>query len=105
MRRFVVYAILCSVLMLSVGCIASGGPMVGTIFTQVKGPVEVSDNAVAASKMGYSEANGILGIATGDASIHAAMSQGGLSKVHHVDVEVMNVLSIYGRVKTVVWGE
>jgi len=55
--------------------------------------------------MGTAKATAIIGIATGDASIAAAMSNGGITKVHHVDTEVTNILGIYATYTTVVYGE
>ena len=44
-------------------------------------------------------------VATGDASIEAAMKNGGITKVHHVDWQAKNILGIYGEFKTTVYGE
>jgi hypothetical protein len=43
--------------------------------------------------------------ATGDASITAAATNGGITKIHHVDHETLNILGIYARYVTVVHGE
>ena len=105
MRRFIFLSLVCGMLLVSVGCIMVSNPMSGGLFVQAKGPVAGVDNSVQPSAMGCAEAMGIIGVVTGDASIEAAMAQGGITKVHHVDVDVMSVLGIYGKVKTVVWGE
>lgn len=63
------------------------------------------DNGVACSKSGSAEASGILGVAFGDASIHSAMTNGGITKIHHVDSKTLSVLGIYAKSTTVVWGE
>jgi hypothetical protein len=52
-----------------------------------------------------SQAEGILVVAYGDASISAAMKEGNLTRVHHVDKETFNVLGVYGRSRTIVYGE
>ena len=63
------------------------------------------DNSVQPTKSGKAEATGILGIAWGDASIRTAMDAGGLTQIHHVDSQLMNVLGIYAKSTTIVWGE
>ncbi|NIR62256.1 MAG: hypothetical protein GWN00_00465, partial [Aliifodinibius sp.] len=58
------------------------------------------------SKTGVSEATSILGIvATGDASIDAAMKNGGITKIHHVDFHSTSVLGIYAKFKVIVYGD
>jgi hypothetical protein len=54
---------------------------------------------------GHGEGAAIIGIATGDASIEAAMKNGGIKKVHHVDTQVKNILGIYAEYITIVYGE
>ena len=79
-------------------------PMNGSLYTSLKGPVAVGD-ASGSSKTGTAKATAIIGFATGDASIQAAMENGGITKVHHVDSKVMNILGIYAEYTTVVYGE
>jgi hypothetical protein len=79
-------------------------PMNGTLYTDVQGPVAVGP-ATLASKRGEASATAVLGIAVGDVSIETAMKNGGITKVHHVDTKVMNVLGIYAVYTTVVYGE
>jgi TRL-like protein family len=43
--------------------------------------------------------------ATGDASISAAMANGGITRIHHVDQETTNILGIYAKYVTIVHGE
>ena len=54
-------------------------------------------DANAGTKVGMSQAEGILVVAYGDASISAAMKDGNLTRVHHVDKETFDVLGIYAR--------
>ena len=79
-------------------------PMKGALYTDVQGPVAVGP-AANASKRGEASATAIIGIAVGDVSIEAAMKNGGITKVHHVDTKVMNILGIYAVYTTVVYGE
>ncbi len=85
------------------GC-AGVTPMNGSLYTDLRGPVAVGD-ASGMSKIGEAKATAIIGIATGDASIEAAMKNGGITKIHHVDSQVKNILGIYAEYTTVVYGE
>jgi len=88
------------------GCSARAiGPVMAIVTVDEKGPKAMGDASVGSTKVGVSQAEGILVVAYGDASIPAAMKNGGLTKVHHVDNETFNVLGIYARYKTVVYGE
>jgi hypothetical protein len=78
---------------------------VGILFTEVKLPAEATGTN-ASSKVGTSECVSVLGlVATGDASIEAAMKNGGIKKIHHVDWDAKNILGIYGIYKTTVYGQ
>ena len=63
------------------------------------------DNSVKPVKKGTATAQGIICFVQGDASLKAAMENGGITKVHHVDYKVNNILGIVGSTTTVVWGE
>lgn len=77
----------------------------GSLFTDVRGPVEV-ENGVAASKLGRACAHNILGlVAYGDASITAARKQGGIEQVATIDHDSFSVLSVYSRFCTQLRGE
>ena len=102
-RRRPLFALPCAALL--AGCAAVGhGPVTAPITIDMKGPVSVGP-AAGSAKIGRSEAWGILLYATGDASISAAMRHGGITRVHHVDHETMNILGIYAKYTTVVYGE
>lgn len=61
--------------------------------------------AVAGKKTGEACASNILGlIATGDASVGAAMRAGGISSVVAIDKSYSNILMIYGKACTIVHG-
>jgi hypothetical protein len=96
------------------GCASSffpGGPSVaGGIYTEVSDPAQnlaVATTASSGAKRGEASAMGICGlVAQGDASLEAAMKNGGITKVHHVDHQVMSVLGlIYVKTTTIVYGE
>jgi hypothetical protein len=86
-----------------VGC-AGVTPMNGSLYTKLDGPIAVG-SASGSSKVGKAESTAIIGIATGDSSIATAMANGGITKIHHVDCQVQNILGIYAKYTTVVYGE
>jgi len=98
-----VLALIALALMLS-GCVVGMTPIYAGIYTDVEGPFAVG-SAGSYTKVGEAEAKGILFISTGDCSITAAMKNGGIKKVHHVDYHTENVLNIYTRVIVKVYGE
>jgi hypothetical protein len=107
MKRVAAGLVALSVICLIAGCaMPQTSPTYGgVVTTNVGGPVAGVDNAVGMSKMGTAESTAIVFFASGDASIKAAMEQGGLTKVHHVDCEVFSVLGLYSKYKTIVYGE
>ena len=79
---------------------------IGSLYTKVKLPVSATANSQAATKKGTSQCTSILGLfATGDASIEAAKQNGGITKVTHVDYDADNILGVYGKYTTTVYGE
>lgn len=87
------------------GCVMVSSPVYGGLFTQTKGPVTGVDNSVGQIKVGKAEAQGIIIVGTGDASIKTAMENGDITKIHHVDHESFSVLGVYSRYTTIVYGE
>lgn len=86
------------------GCSVAHGPVTAPLTINMKGPVSAGP-AAGSTKVGRSEAWGILVFATGDASISAAMQNGGITRVHHVDNDTLNILGIYAKYTTIVYGE
>ena len=86
------------------GCAVAHGPVTAPITIDMKGPVSAGSAATGA-KVGRAEAWGILVYATGDASISAAAANGGITRIHHVDHETLNILGIYAKYTTIVHGE
>ena len=66
---------------------------------------EFIDNSVQMKKSGHSVSKHVLIFGTGDASVRAAMRDGEITKVHHVDHKSTNVLGLYMSNETIVWGE
>jgi hypothetical protein len=101
-RRFTL-AIVCASFL--TGCATVGhAPVTSLITLDEKGPVATGP-AAGSSKVGRSEAWGILVFATGDASISAAMKNGGITRIHHVDHETSSFLGVYAKYTTIVYGE
>jgi TRL-like protein family len=90
-----VLTVSCAVLF--AGCAIGNGPVFAPVTINMKGPVSAGP-AATGSKVGRSEAWGILVFATGDASISAAATNGGINRIHHVDHETMNILGILRQV-------
>jgi len=80
---------------------------IGSLYTEVALPQSATSNTASTKqKVGVSTCTSVLGlVATGDASIEAAMRNGGITKVHHVDWSARNILGLYGEYKTTVYGE
>ena len=96
----------------AIAAVASGCVMTGPsnasapIMLDVQSPdMSFVDNDVKPAKMGVATAEGIVCFTQGDASLKAAMNNGGITKVHHVDYKVKNILGIIGSTTTIVWGE
>jgi hypothetical protein len=86
------------------GCVLSHGPVMAPITINMTGPVSAGP-APTSPKIGKAEAWGILVFSTGDASISAAMQNGGITRIHHVDHETQNFLGIWAKYTTIVHGE
>ena len=83
--------LICIIALSSAGC-ATYLPL-GLVFTEVKTPIAVAEGDLSYSKVGSAMATSVLGIvATGDASIRAAMDNGNIKRVKHVEYSVRNVL-------------
>jgi len=91
---------------------ASGCVMVGESNARAPIMLDVSspdtsfiDNSVQPAKVGTATAKGILLYTEGDCSIKAAMTNGGIKKIHHVDYKVKSILGIVAETTTLVYGE
>ncbi len=83
----------------------SGCIPIGLLSTNVRAPVAVGSSCTSKwSKIGQARSTSFLGIiAWGDSSISAAMSNGGIKEIHHVDCKVASVLLIM-QCDTIVYG-
>jgi len=86
------------------GCAMGVAPVIAPLTFNMTGPV-AAGSAASSTKVGRSEAWGIALVATGDASIARAMQNGGITRIHHVDQETLNILWIYAHYTTIVYGE
>jgi hypothetical protein len=99
-------AVLC--LVVAAGCVMPTGGAVFAPIMDTKSTIEVGDTTVGMDNVGRATVEGIILLASGDASLSAAMangSKGPITKIHHVDAEEKNILSIYCTKTIVVYGE
>jgi hypothetical protein len=88
------------------GCCYAVGPVMSPITLDQKGPVGVGDLPIAsADKIGRAKAEGILFFSWGDASIEAAARSRDIKQISYVDRQVSNVLGVYARYETIVYGK
>ena len=92
------------VMVLGAGC-ASTVPQ-GSCYSDVKLPLTVTSNtAVENLKVGTATCTSWFGVyVTGDVSIDAAMKNGKITKVHHVDWRVKNIIG-WAKYTVIVYGE
>ena len=92
---------------LASGCVMTRSNTIMSALTlDVSSPdMSFVDNDVKPAKMGVAKASGIICFCEGDASLKAAMDNGGIKKVHHVDYKVKNILGIVADYTTIVYGE
>jgi hypothetical protein len=105
MGKSVLLGVALAAVLVLASCAIVVSPAMGTIYTEVKAPLTATQHPTY-SRIGKAECTSILGlIAQGDASIEAAAKAGGITKIHHVDYEAKNILGIYGKFTTVVYGD
>lgn len=104
-KRTVLLAMLLGLFVTAMGCAVAPNSAILAPVCQTKSPVAVGDTSVSPDKVGTSRAEGILILGFGDATISAAMEEGNITRIHHVDSEELNVLGIYARKTVKVYGE
>jgi len=112
MKRLVVatvLAALCLTIMNGCGALVAFGSG-GLVYEDARFPMDNisywGPSTSSAAKQGEAAYTSILGIiATGDASLKEAMERGGITKVHHIDQQVTNILGIIATYKIIVYGE
>ncbi len=105
-KKLTMFLVLSFIAFALTGCVAVTSPVSnGLIYTGVSGPVAATAGDTY-SKVGKSSCVAILGIvSTGDASIDAAMKNSGITKIHHVDHKSTNILGVFAKFTTIVYGE
>jgi hypothetical protein len=104
MKKLMVLAALAA---MASGCVMVGPSNAKSALTlDVTSPdTSFIDNSVQPVKKGTATSTGIICFVEGDSSLKAAMENGGITKIHHVDYKVKNILGVVGSVTTIVWGE
>lgn len=103
-RRLFALVVLLS-LMLSAGCHTPLKGVAWAPVVKVKSVLAVGDTTVGYDKIGESKWEGLLFLCRGDASLAAAMEDGGISQIHHVELEQLSVLGIYTEEIVRVYGQ
>jgi len=113
MKRYLLIALLAafSITMLT-GCafVSMGGTTMASLYTDTKAPLPYASyygpTTGSSLKVGEASFTSFLGlVAIGDASIEAAMKNGGITKVHHIDQKVKNILNLIATYTVIVYGE
>jgi hypothetical protein len=93
--------------MFMTGCAAN--PFFGLAVTKVHAPtinLTTPVNATASTKVGEAYCKNFLGlVALGDASLDAAMKNGGITRIHHVDCKYEVYLGVYSKFTIIAYGE
>jgi hypothetical protein len=110
MKKLIGYTSCLALVALLTGCagmVNSMGPAggsFGVIYSDVSGALLATGNT-GSSKVGKASSTGIVCVALGDSSIKAACDNGGITKIHHADYHVLNVLGVYNVTTVTVYGE
>lgn len=105
MKKVLVAVVLVATLALCTGCWTFPNGAILAPIQDLKSPVAMGDPTVPATKIGKAQATGIIIVGWGDASIQTAAQNGAITRIHHVDSEQLNILGIYSRNTTVVYGQ
>jgi len=89
----------------ALGCVYTNGPVITPLETNLTGPVSGNSYTSAATKVGKASAEGVILVGYGDASVGAAAKDGQITKIHRVESKSLNILNVYGRYTTIVYGE
>jgi TRL-like protein family len=82
----------------------------GVVYTGIKTPMEslsIPLDNTPGKKIGRASCKSYVWVvAVGDCSVKAAMENGNITKIHHVDTDIESILvGLYGRATTVVYGD
>ena len=88
------------------GCVVAPFEPPSGIVAYTTAPLSTEGGFTAGTKRGEASSTSILGLyATGDCSIGAAVRNGGLKRVDHLDYSYENVLGIWQKVTLIAYGE
>ena len=80
-------------------------PPMGYIYQKTKAPLDADFDNSKLGKPGKASVQNVLFLVSwGDGSTEAAARQGGISTITHANWELFNVLCVYSRYTTVVYG-
>ena len=107
MKKLMIGAAVAGLGVAMTGCVFTGPCNAPSPITLNVGSPEAAfvDNSVKPAKVGEATASGIILFTEGDCSIKAAMENGGIKKIHHIDYKTRNILGIIGSQTTLVYGE
>lgn len=87
------------------GCATAVSPVTGSLYTNVRAPLLVTDSADKPTKVGRATMRSILGVyAVGDASVEAAAKNAGITHIHHVDYQAQNLFGVMSDFTVIVYG-
>ncbi len=108
MKRLLTLAVAVCAVSLMTGCLrAPVVPPFGMIYTDYKAPLDYTqEGADLGTRRGEAKTESFVGlVAIGDASIATAARNGGISNPTAADYEYFNVLGVYQRYTTIVYGD
>ena len=110
MKKLMIGAAVAGLGLAMTGCCLPSGPYatpssMGIVVDNVVPGAYSIDNSVKPAKVGKAETKSIILFTSGDNSIKAAMANGGIKKVHHVDFDMVNIFNLYSKMTTIVYGE
>ncbi len=113
MKKIALLTVVGLMLVFTVGC--AGGvyvtpvqPPPGLMFARLNGPISnnFDAGAVVTMKKGTATSENVLGlVSVGDCSLSAAAQDGNIRKIHYADYQFENILGVYSKFTTVVYGE
>jgi hypothetical protein len=106
MKSATVYSIALVITVFLISGCATSVPL-GIMYTEISVPRQgVTQGDVSYTKVGVAKATSVLGlVATGDASLRAAIRNGQIAKVKYVDYSAKNILGLYGEYTVTVYGD
>ena len=112
MKKMMMLGVAAALVAVGTGCMApiymgSEYDFAGIAAVKYNNPDRPIDNKVDPIKMGISSSHKFLFwfVSVGDASLDAAMRDGDIRQIHHVDNDYINVLGLYQRKKVIVYGD